>query len=173
MVSMIFNGVDLFDKYALLVNQKTTFLPPLRRRQIEVNGKDGVVNLGGETFGQRTLIAECFFYRPLGASALQRELALLLSKRGRIAFSDEPELEYVGRVYDGANMERMDFKGRKFDLSFECQPFLYGPVRTISGADTVEINYKGTARTPTRIVIKNTGSEDIVGLVLTQKIIER
>ena len=170
MVTMTFNGLNLFEEYGVLVNQHATFLPPVRRRQMEVDGRDGVVEFGNNTFGLRTLWVECMLVDPSVAPKV-RQLAGLLSQRGRITFSDEPDLAYIGRIYDGSELLRIGGKIRKFDLSFECEPFLIGAVKTLAGDDNVQIDYQGTARTPIRITITNTGVTPINGIVITHAIV--
>ncbi len=168
---MLFNGRNLFTEYGLRVNQRASFLPPLRRRQIEVESRHGVVNLGSETFGVRTLVAECMFVDAENAQGKLRKLAGLLSQRGRISFLDEPELYYVGRVYDGAELTRIDYKGRKFDLAFECEPFIRGAVRTISmNSPVVPIEYAATAPAPCRITIRNIGTTPVNVILVTHVI---
>jgi len=173
MVTMTFNGHNLFKEFGVLVNQRTTFLPPLRRRQFEVDGRDGLVEFSNNVFDMRTLLVECFMYDPKRIIEKQRQLAGLLSQRGRISFSDEPELHYIGRVYGGADLVRLDHRARTFELSFECEPFLIGAVRGVTGIGGAQLAYAGTARTPMRISITNTGSAPINGITITHSIVEQ
>ena len=85
MVTMTFNGHNLFTEFGVLVNQRTTFLPPCGE-QFEVDGRDGLVEFSNNVFDMRTLLVECFMYDPKRITQKQRQLAGLLSQRGRISF---------------------------------------------------------------------------------------
>ena len=171
---MMFNGRNTFDEFGLYVTQHTTFLPPQRKKQMVVDGRDGAVDQGLQNiFDPRILMVECMLVNVQNVQPVMRELAYALSRRGRIVFSDEPELAYIGRSFDAVDLARLDYKARRFDISFECHPFLAGKTLTKDGEWTVGIKYVATARTPCRISIENTGTEPISGITITHKIIER
>ena len=66
---------------------------------------------------------------------------------------------YIGRAYNAAAIARLPADAKQFTLTFVCEPFAYGKTETLDL--TQSIDYTGTASTPTRIEIHNTGSAAI------------
>lgn len=137
--------------------------PALRERKIIIPRRDGAYDYGAQWYDERELRLTCEIVQKVPRADF-RELSLTLSRKGRITLWQEPDKYYVGRLYDTSNLELIGRIGHRFELPFVCEPFAYGAqqVLTIDGA--TKPAYAGTARTPMRIVIRNTGSTPITGI---------
>lgn len=160
-------GVDMLATYGIRCSGYSfdTLTPKLRPRKITVPGKSGTRDFGAKHYEDRALRIQCdAMERRLDRHEI-RELAYLLSKKGRIVLWDEPDKYYVGRLYDAAELKYIGMVGHEFSLTFICEPFAYG--RTYSGPMPERFvgddAYLGTATTPTRIQVTNTGQNTIPG----------
>lgn len=160
--SFEFAGTDMFTAYGLRIRKKHDVLkPPLRERKIVIPSRSGAYDFGARYYDERTLLVECDTIRQLTADD-KRELAFLLSQKGTIRFWDEDDKQYIGRIYDAAEVERVGGIGTYFPLTFICDPFAYKTestydVRGYGNADhaTFTVDYQGTAPTPGKIVFRN------------------
>ena len=166
--SFEFNNTDMLTEYGIRVRQRHEVLkPPLRARKVIIPTRSGAYDYGAKWYDERTLLVECDTITQLTKSQ-RRELSLLLSKKGRITFWDEPDKYYIGRIYDASETERVGGIGTYFPLTFICDPFLYGKQVTQyystrhGGSFTTEVvitpEYGGTAETPMVITIRNPDS---------------
>lgn len=153
---VLFNGVSLHKKYGIAVEKCCRSLsPPLRERKVAIPNRDGKYNYGARNYDENTLTLECGIARRYSREQI-RELAYTLSRRGRIELWDEPGKIYIGQLYDPEELEKIGESSGKFSLTFTCEPFAYGATVTLPiAAGLNRIEYKGTARTPTLIVLKN------------------
>lgn len=153
--SFAFGGVDMLKAYGVRCVSHDVLLPRLRPRKVTVPGRDGEYDFGAKRYEERRIRLTCDSMRALSRGAL-RELAELLSQKGRLVLWDEPNRYYVGRLYDEAQLQYIGMAGHAFDLTFACEPFAYGlDVDTAIGA---QVSYRGTAESPGRLVLTNTGS---------------
>lgn len=160
--SFEFAGTDMFTAYGLRIRKKHDVLkPPLRERKIVIPSRSGAYDFGARYYDERTLLVECDTIRQLTADD-KRELAFLLSQKGTIRFWDEDDKQYIGRIYDAAEVERVGGIGTYFPLTFICDPFAYKTESTFDArgggnADhiTITVDYQGTAPTPGKIVFRN------------------
>lgn len=118
--------------------------------------------IGARTYNERELRIACDSLGTRKTREELRELAFVLSSKGRIALWDEPDKYYIGRIYKPVDLNYLFMAGHTFTLSFLCEPFAYGG--TYDGALPRRIQYPGTARTPARISITNISGEVIHGL---------
>ena len=54
----------------------------------------------------------------------------------------------------------------RFGLPFICDPFAYGEQKTVRFTNEAPLKYAGTAETPVRITITNTGETDMEGIII-------
>ena len=165
--SFSFCGVDMREKYGLIVEKAEDVLAPdLRERKVEIPSRDGAWDYGAENYDERRLVITC------GALLTReqcRELSYELSRKAEIRLWDEPGKYYVGRIYDSTSIERVVGKARKFQLVFVCEPFAYGEQKTENFVGEKKLEYAGTARAPTRITITNQTGAAVQGLTITMK----
>ena len=165
--SFTFGGVDMREKYGVWCTAYDTFFPPLRSHKITVPGRSGAYDYGSDDYDERVLRLECDTRTGKTRSEM-REIAYALSRKHEIRIWQEPDKYYIGRLYDPSELEDIYQVIYKFTLTFVCDPFAYGATKDILPASSLwEAAYAGTARTPTRIQITNTGTTDAVGIKLT------
>jgi len=161
--SFTFGGVDMFDKYGIMVLHYDVLLPQLRRRKVTIPKRHGSYDYGAKFYDERPIRVECDTRRNLSKDDI-RELAYTLSKKSQIRFWDEPNKYYIGRPYDTSVLNYIGKIGYEFELTFECDPFAYGEIVTVPISGSTRPNYKGTAPTPTRLTITNVGAEAVSGI---------
>ena len=167
--SFTYNNVDMRAEFGLIVERFTDVLAPeLRERKMSVPFRDGAFDYGAKYYEERKLEIQC------GTAALMtrgeaRRLSLVLAKKGLIRRWDEEDKYYVGRAYNPAEIERVAGKMLRFTLAFVCDPFAYGEQVTEEFSGMANLTYGGTARTPTRIIIRNDTGMALNGLVVTMR----
>ncbi len=165
--SFTFGGVDMRKEYGVWITAYDVLLPPLRSHKITVPGRSGAYDYGSNEYGERTLRLNCDT-RTGKTRAQMRQIAYVLSRKNRIALWREPDKTYVGRLYDPSELEDLGQVVYKFALTFLCEPFAYGETKdVVLEGDTWTANYGGTARTPTRIQITNTGTTNATGIQIS------
>lgn len=166
--TLIFNGVDLYETYGILVERvEDDLLPALRERKVVVPGRSGAYDFGAKFYDERLLTLPSGSTRQLTRGEV-REVAYALSKKGRISLWDEPDKYYIGRIYDATDLERVLRTMRKYTLHFLCEPFAYGATVQVDFHGPVwSASYAGTQETPTRLQITNAGSTTANGIQIT------
>lgn len=167
--SFEFNAVDMYTEYGLRIRVRSGVLKPqLRERKITIPQRNGTYDYGAKYYEERQLPIGCDTIRQLTA-ADKRELAYLLSSKGKIVFWDEPDKYYIGRIYDTTEIEKVGGIGTYFPLMFMCNPFAYGSTQNVifPSSGVLKPEYDGTADTPTRIEITNTGANAANGIQIT------
>lgn len=166
--TLIFNGVDLYETYGILVERvEDDLLPALRERKVVVPGRSGAYDFGAKFYDERLLTLPSGSTRQLTRGEV-REVAYALSQKGRISLWDEPDKYYIGRIYDATDLERVLRTMRKYVLTFVCEPFAYGATVQVDFPGPVwSASYRGTQETPTRLQITNTGAATANGIQIT------
>lgn len=165
--SFMYGTHDMFAEFGVRVIAYDVLLPKLRERKIVLPKRSGSYDMGGQYYDERVLEMQCDSLSNLSRSDL-RELSYILSKKQKIVMGDEQDKYYYGRIYDPSQIDHIGYIGTKFDLSFVCEPFAYKndedkvsfQLAGIIPSITV-IDYNGTERAPTKIVIRNTGSTTV------------
>lgn len=166
--TLIFNGVDLYETYGILVERvEDDLLPALRERKVVVPGRSGAYDFGAQYYDERLLTLPSGSTRQLTRGEV-REVSYALSKKGRIVLWDEPDKYYLGRIYDATDLERVLRTMRKYVLNFVCEPFAYGETVQVDFPGPVwSAAYAGTQGTPTRLQITNAGATTATGIQIT------
>ena len=163
-----FNGTPMRQSFGISIAKvHDVLLPALRARQIGIPQTDGRYDYGAKNWEERPLILECNIAKK-PSRAEMRELAYVLSQKGKIVLWNEPDKYYIGRLYDPQVLTKIGRGQLEFTLEFVCEPFAVGKTITqplTNGNNPIE--YKGTAETPCLIVLKNTGTETITNVQLT------
>lgn len=166
--SFEFCGVDFRSKYGIVVERvEETLQPALRPRKITVPGLDGAIDQGAKYRDERVVDVLCGAINLTRAQC--RELAYDLSLKGRFVRWDESDKYYIGRIYDPSKIEQMVQAGKKFVLTFVCDPFAYGSQVTENFTNAAGLEYAGTARTPTYITITNPNNYALLGLQIIMR----
>lgn len=126
MLEVIFGSKSSKDIGLITSDVKRPILPPLRKKEVEVLGKDGTYDFGNNDYDKRTIevtfsmIEKDKKYLTLKA----REIASWLSSKveKQLIFSDEIDKYYLAKTYSNIDFDRIVYAGT-FTVIFECQPF--------------------------------------------------
>lgn len=166
--SFNFGNKNSYTQWGLKCNAYDFLLPQKRARKLLIPGKDGMYDYGARNYEERILRLECVLTRPL-PKYLMREMAYTLSKKNKITLWDEPHLFYIGALYDAVDgIDPTSDTLRTFELAFVCDPYAYSEKKTLdiaTGKNRME--YKGTAETPTMIVLRNNNPYPVTNIILT------
>ena len=164
-----FNGVDFYEKYNIILEKtKDPIAPELRSRKVTVPEQSGAYDYGAKRYDERMVELQCISLRTLSRSEM-RELAYDLSGKHELRTWHEPDKYYIGQLYDPGAIEYIGRMGNRFSLPFVCDPFSYGEQKTQTFLNSENITYDGTAETPVRITITNTGDSPVTGVVITTR----
>lgn len=162
--SFNFGNVNMLDDYGIWVTAYDILLPPLRQRKITIPYRDGSYDFGAENYDDRILRLKCDT-RTGKTRAEMREISYVLSQKNRITMWDEPDKYYIGRIYSPQELLNLGEVVYKFNLELICEPFAYGETKNIKFINNEwQADYAGTANTPVRIEITNTGTTAISGI---------
>ena len=165
--SMTIGGVDLKQEYGIIIEEiNRPFLPKLRPRKVELPNRSGAYDYGAKWRDEISLDIKCGSIR-LPTQSQVRELVYTMSEKTKIAFWDEPDKYYIGRIYDPGRAYKVLSSMRKFELSFICDPFAYGATIAAEFERDYSPSHIGTAPAPARLQIKNVGSTTISGIHIT------
>ena len=168
--SWTFNGIDMRAEFGLILEEPfdDRLQPTLRERKLVVPHRNGAYDYGARWYDERPVGVKCASSQLLTRDDVRR-LAKVLSEKGELRSWYEPDKYYVGRIYEGAVIERIVGRAKRFELPFVCEPFAYGEQVTEQFTNQAALAYAGSAETPTHIIITNRGTEPIKGLTLTMR----
>lgn len=168
--SFTFNGIDMRAEFGLILEEPfdDRLQPNLRERKLVVPHRSGAYDYGAKWYDEREIGVKCASTKLLTRGDVRR-LALVLSEKGELRSWYEPEIYYVGRIYEGAGIERIVGTAKRFQLVFVCDPFAYGQQVTERFKTQKTLSYAGSAQTPTHIIIKNNTQSTIKGLTITMR----
>ena len=175
--SFMFDGIDMYETYGIMILNtgmpQDAFLPSIRERKVSIPQRHGQYDFGAKYYDERSLKLSCVTAQKMANGsfrALARELSYVLSKKSEIRLWNEPDVYYVGRIYDEISLVQLRDLGNEFSLTFICEPFAYG--RTVyeefDENKRYSPNYKGTAPTPTYIEIVNNGTTPAKNIRISQ-----
>lgn len=169
--SFMFDGVDMFDRFGIQITDdgmpSDVLLPTIRSRKITMPMRNGAYDFGAKYYEERAITLNCVTVK-VNTREDAREMAYLLSKKSQIRFWNEPEKYYIGRVYQAPTLEQIRNIGNRFSLTFVCDPFAYGEEVSDTFTTRYTPDYQGTAPTPTKITITNTGGQTISQISIVQ-----
>ena len=166
MTGFRFNDVHCRDFFITMRSVDRTTLPPLRRREIAVPGRHGRYDFGENKYDNRTISIEVFIEASNLAQLRQRvrNVAGWLKNKGRLAFDDEPDKFYVGRLYNQVPLDQVARNGRAL-LVFDVEPFAYGELISdqVTRTDETPLNLfvSGTEESPAEYTIINDGESPV------------
>lgn len=170
--SFLFGGIDMYERFGIQITEdglpQDVLIPELRPRKVTIPLRSGAYDFGAKYYNERSISVGCVTVRA-GTRDDAREMAYELSKKTEIRFWNEPDKYYVGRLYQAPSLEVLRNVGNRFSLTFVVEPFAYGSSKTDQMTDLFYLpNYKGTAPTPTYIVIENTGTIPATNIQIVQ-----
>lgn len=171
MYTLLVNNKSLKD-YGLAVKSISRPLLPARNySEIEVQGRNGaIIEVGA--YRNRTISAKVTFIEKNLPDIREkaREIAYLLSGKKKLIFTDEPEKYYRGILLDETELDVLGSTGEA-TLTFLCEPFAESVTKhrkPLNIGHNRDLNYQGTAETPTRIILRNTGTRPITNIKIKQ-----
>ena len=167
--SFQFNDINSLEAWGIKVLAYDVFSPNKRSRNQKIPFRHGRFDYGKKYFDERIVSLRCTTEEKKLTKSEMREVVLWLSQRGRLALWDEPDKHYVGELEESVDVEVLPQEiKREFLLPFRCEPFAYGErnqKQIMSGVN--RINYRGTAETPTLIVIRNPNDFPVSNITVT------
>ena len=165
------NDTDMYAAFGLQLTDdglpKDVLIPGLRSRKQVIPLRSGAYDYGAKYYDERPLQIKVVTTRILSRSDT-REIAYVLSKKVELRTWNEPDKYYIGRIYQAPDLEQLRNIGNRFPMTFICEPFAYGATKTEQMTSLLYIpDYKGTAATPTYIVIENTGTGPATNIQIT------
>lgn len=188
MLGLTFRGKHSYNDFGLVMkSDNRNLLPPLRKRKLTIDGKDGTWDFGGGSYEERQ-IQVTFELLAQNRAELRykaRKVAQWLNSKdgaAELIFDDEKDKYYIASVYNGVDLQEIVNNG-KFSVVFECQPIAkliynaddiildsdilldYTDVRlgdtysfTITNPGTIEVNNFGTYSVRPTIIVHGTWS---------------
>lgn len=169
--SFTYNGIDMYEQFKIRIVAYDVLMPPLRSRKVVVPGRSGAYDYGAEYHDERTLRMSVTVDGELDAAQFDT-LKYTLSRKGKIILWDKPDRQFVGQLYDPAEvLDYFRHAMREFEINFLCEPYAYAltPSVLYSTDDIIWPEYEGTRKAPTRITIRNTGSTPMQGVTITAR----
>ena len=170
-----FRGISSRDFGIYFTSTDRQMLPAKRKNQIQIAGRDGLYYQGGDTYDLRQITIDCAFVADSvdNIAAHSRRVAAWLSQKGELEFEDEPGVFYTAEAVGGISLTRALRVGA-FTLTFQCDPLAHSVERQEEGVftkqnDEMTVTVRGTADTPCRIVLKNTGDTVIRSLRISRR----
>ncbi|MCL2398493.1 MAG: hypothetical protein FWC91_01950 [Defluviitaleaceae bacterium] len=169
-----YNGVSSKD-YGIYATEQDFFSPPKRQGRKKIDFRHGTYDFENNMYDNRILNLNCFWKDPKVRHDI-REITLWLSRKGPLVLDIEPYKHYMASLYDSSELNAYYYRGFNnnqtptgtFNLSFFCDPFAYSD-QTISRIATgyTDINYHGTASTPTLIILRNNNNVPVRNITVT------
>lgn len=126
MISFEYKGIRGSEYGIYCKTVKRSLLPAIRRREFEIFGKSGIIDIGNNDYAPKIMTVKLTY---IGANLVDlRSKARLLaswlnsSTWGKLIFDDEPDKYYLARVKDGIDLSNILMAG-EMTVEFECQPF--------------------------------------------------
>jgi len=167
-----YNGIPS-RQYGIYAVGHDFFNPQKRQSRKKIDFRHGTYDFESGMYDNRILNLHCFWKDPKARHDL-REITLWLSRKGRLQLDIEPDKHYIASLYDASDLDPYYNRAANianagtFNLSFFCEPFAYSD-QTVRSVETgyTDIGYKGTASTPTLIILRNMTSQSIRNIEVT------
>ena len=173
--SFKFGNVDMWESFGIQIEgtgyPTEILIPTLRARKVTIPLRNGAYDYGARYYDERGFSLKCVTTRIIDRAEV-RDIAYILSRKDKLYLWYEPDKYYFGRIYQAPTLEQLRNIGNKFSMSFICDPFAYGEEIDAQFTTRYTPHYQGTAPTPTKIIITNTGSQTITSINIAQLLIE-
>ena len=152
-----------------------TVLPKRRISEITIPGRSGTYEMGIDEFEKREIVGIIGIMNESNFEELRkkvREIAYWLSGSGKLIFDDERDKYYQARIAGQVDIAQLTMQPKATaKIVFSCQPFAMSAEKKrkpLNIGHNRDIGYQGTAETPTRIIIRNTGNQTITNIKIKQ-----
>lgn len=170
--SFTFGTLNSLTEWGIKCIAYDVFSPPKRDRKQKRPFRSGAYDYGEKYYDERIVRLECDTGHggipPLDKVGVD-EVKYHLSKRDRLFLWDYPGRYYVGELMQSANVEVLPtYVKQRFTLSFICEPFAYSAQTSLPlTGERTQVDYKGTAETPTLFILRNTSEQTVNSVVVT------
>lgn len=122
-----FNDKTSNDLGLLVQVTSKPILPEKRRNELEIPGKDGVIDFGGNTFANRLITMDISIKETTreAFNAKAREIANWLAPKGTLCLLEEQDIYYVGQVFSLIDLKKLLFSLGTISVTFEVEPYAY------------------------------------------------
>lgn len=153
MLGLKFGGIHSMFYGLIIKSDNRSMLPQLRKRQTDIPNRHGSYDFGGNTYVNRIITVTLTHIggTVAGMRTANRNTATWLSSNDykQLIFDDEPELYYLARVFQQVSATSQNTIAESV-VTFECLPFAFSTdtdseSKAITGADSITIDYNGTA----------------------------
>lgn len=167
-----FAGVSDLSMGVKVTGITRSFRAAQRNLQTVIPGKSGTYSYTDGTFENTQITLDCM-YTGTEPAAFMRRLAAWCKGTNDLVFADEPDKIYTASAWAGIPADYVQSL-RHYTITFDCAPFARsaavqqakGTITPPSGAVAVQV--EGTAPTPCRIEIVNSGSTTITEMEATR-----
>lgn len=147
-------------------------IPERRRYELVIPHRSGTREIPSDVYDKRKISVEiaAVFEETFEEFRIKiRELAYWLSGTGELSFDDEPDKKYTASLYDAIPLQQILLQPKAVvEITFDCQPFAFSDVISLPiKMGKNEIDYKGTAKTPTKIILRNTSNSSAENISIT------
>lgn len=147
-------------------------IPERRKYELIIPHRSGTREIPSDVYDKRNISVEvaAVFEESFEEFRLKiRELAYWLSGTGELFFDDEPDKKYTASLYDAIPLQQILLQPKAVvEITFDCQPFAFSDVISLPiKMGENEIDYKGTAKTPTKIILRNTSNSSAANISIT------
>jgi len=168
--SFTFGGVNSLDSYGIKCIAYDPFSASKRDRSQTIPFRHGQHDRGEKFYNDKQIRLRCILERQLTKAGM-REIIFWLSQRTALRLWDEPDKFYMGELLNSVDITIFPQRiMQEFTLPIRCGPFAYSDQHSkpLSIGNNY-IDYEGTAKTPTTIVIRNpsTGATSISNIVIS------
>lgn len=170
-----FGGITDLSMGVLVTGVTRPIKPNKRNVQTVIPGQSGTFDFTADDYDPEQIVMDCMY---TGADPVNfaRQLAVWLSGTNDLIMADEPDKAYIATVWVEISEEYV-FTLRHFTLTFTCQPHARSAAQQLDAEVTVSgggltLMVEGTAPTPCRIIIHNTGTTTIRNLSITQSVVQ-
>jgi len=167
--SFTFGGTNSLETWGIKVLAYDVFSPNKRARNQKIPFRHGRFDYGKKYFDERIVRLRCTTEDRVLTKSEMREVILWLTQRARLVLWDEPDKYYVGELEESVDVTVLPQEvKREFTLPLRCEPFAYTDQNALPITDgNNPIDYRGTAETPTLIVIRNPNDFPVSNITLT------
>lgn len=170
-----FGGITDLEMGVQVTGISRAIKPPKRNIQTVIPGRSGTYDTTTNAYDNTQIVMDCMYVGE-NAPSFSRQLAVWLSGTNDLIIADEPDKRYTATVWIDIPEDYV-FSLRHFTLTFTCQPFARSETQQATKVITqsgggILVDVEGTAPTPCRIIIHNTGSTTIQNITVTHSVIQ-
>ena len=168
--SFTFGNLNSYEEWGIKVIAYDMFSADKRNRQKTIPFRDGAHDYGRKFYDNKILRLDCATENDtIPSKAAMREVIFHMSQRNTLRLWDEQDKYYVGELINSADVKVLPkYQKQIFILEMICDPFAYGDRISIPLQHGITpITYRGTAETPTMIIIRNPNNFAVSNISVT------